>query len=213
MTTTPRTSDADLGDSIWELPPLILHPFADRGASERLLENSRNALLACGAASGIGNSEDLGRRLLEGRFAEIHMLYFLGKDLVRWIEQCVEFTGRIPELAGKAIREQSFARLLTRNMPEPVSLKLQGWGVNDAGVIFARAIALNRLFAEPPGYAQLADSFVRHYHRYADYIFECWQQIVAFREITSTNFRFDLYASGEYTKMLESQWGGAVTES
>jgi hypothetical protein len=213
MTTKPRTADAELGDSRWELPPLILHPFADRASSERLLENSRDALLAAGVAPADTTGEELGRRLLEGRYSEIRMLFFLGKDLVRWMEQCMDFTGRIPELAGKTIREQSFARLLTRQMPEAVSLKLQGWGVQDAAVIFARAIALNRIFAEPPGYAQLADSFIRHYHRYADHIFECWQQMVAFREINCANFHFDLYASGEYTKMLETQWGDGMTES
>ena len=30
-----------------------------------------------------------------------------------------------------------------------------------------------------------------------------------FREITGANFRFELYASGEYTKMLENEWGTA----
>src|SRR5262249_50177436 len=137
MTTTQRSADADLGTSLWELPPLILHPFADRASSDRLLENSRTALMAAGLVPGDGPGEDLGHRLLEGRFAEIRMLFFLGKDLVRWMEQCVEFTGRIPELAGKTIREQSFARLVARHMPEAVSQKLQGWGVHDAGVIFA----------------------------------------------------------------------------
>src|ERR1041385_5135878 len=113
MTTKPRTADAELGDSRWDLPPLILHPFADRASSERLLENSRNALLACGALGGNGTGEDLARRRLEGRFSEVRMLFYLGKDLVRWTAQCVEFTERIPELAGMAISEQSFGRLLT----------------------------------------------------------------------------------------------------
>jgi len=204
---TKRRGDADFGNSQWELPPLILHPFADRASSERLLENSRSALRACVLSPGEEAGEGLGRRLLEGRFSEIRMIYFLGKDVVRWMEQCVEFTDRIPELGGKTLREQSFARLLTRHMPDPVSLKLQGWGVQEPGVIFARALALNRLFAAPPEYAQLADSFLRHYHRYADNVFECWQQLIAFREITAANFRFDLYASGEYTSMLETEWG------
>jgi hypothetical protein len=206
MTTQPRNGDADLGDSQWELPPLILHPFADRASSERLLETSRTVLMA-GLAPADASGEDLGRRLLEGRFSEIRMLFFLGRDLVRWIEQCMDWSGRIPELSAKALREQSFARLLTCHMPDAVTQKLAGWGVQEAGVIFARAIALNRLFAEPPEFAQLADSFIRHYHRYADDVFECWQQMVTFREITSANFRFNLYASGEYTKMLESEWG------
>jgi hypothetical protein len=28
-----------------------------------------------------------------------------------------------------------------------------------------------------------------------------------FAEITASNFRFELFASGEYTRMLEKQWG------
>src|SRR5689334_4526021 len=143
MMITSRTGTTELGDTIWGLPPLILHPFADRASSERLLEDSKSALLACGLGTNGASQDELNRRLLEGRYSEIRMLFFLGKDLVRWIEQCVEFADRIPELGGKALREQSFARLLTRHMPEAVSLKLHGWGVQEAGVMFARAIALN----------------------------------------------------------------------
>jgi len=208
MTSTHNDGLANLGDAVWDLPPLILHPFADRASSERLLENSRNALVACGALLGNGTGqEELARRMLEGRFSEIRMLFYLGKDLVRWMAQCLEFSERVPELAAMAIREQSFARLVTRNMPEAVSLKLQGWGVHDAGVILARAIGLNQVFAEPPGFELMAESFIRDYHRYADSLFACWQQMANFREITGANFHFDLYASGEYTKMLENEWG------
>jgi hypothetical protein len=210
MTSTHSDGQANLGDAVWDLPPLILHPFADRASSERLLENSRNALVACGALLGNGTGqEEMARRMLEGRFSEIRMLFYLGKDLVRWIDQCLEFSTRSPELAAMAIRQQSFAGLLTRHMPEAVSLKLQGWGVHDAGVIFARAIGLNQIFAEPPGFEQMAENFIRDYHRYADSLFACWQQMASFREITGANFRFELYASGEYTKMLENEWGTA----
>jgi len=31
--------------------------------------------------------------------------------------------------------------------------------------------------------------------------------LTAFTEITAANFRFELYASGEYLRMLEKQWG------
>ena len=204
---TSRTGTTELGDAVWDLPPLILHPFADRGSSERLLEQSKNALLACGLGGNGTGDEDLNRRLLDGRYSEIRMLFFLGKDLVRWTGQCQELVERVPELAGAGVREQSFARLVTRHMPEAVSLKLQGWGVHDAGVIFARAIAMNHVFAGPPEFQQLAESFIRDYHRYADSIFSGWLQAVTFREITPHNFRFDLYASGEYTKLLENEWG------
>jgi len=208
MMTTSRAGAAELGDVVWDLPPLILHPFADRGSSERLLQNSRDALLSSGLVNGNEtDEEDLQRRLLEGRFSEVRMLFFLGKDLMRWTGQCLEFAERIPELAGAGVREQSFARLLTRHMPETVSLKLQGWGVHDAGAIFGRAIGLNHVFGGPPESYALAAGFIHNYHRYADSLFSCWMQLAPFREITSANFRFDLYASGEYTKMLENEWG------
>jgi hypothetical protein len=206
--TNTHNRETDLGDTIWELPPLILHPFTDRASSDRMLENSRAALMACGLMPGDGNGQaDLARRMLEGRFSEIRMLYFLGKDVVRWIGQCVEIIAREPRLSPLGVCEQSFATLLTRHTPETVSLKLEGWGVHDPGVIFARAVGLNQIFAQPPELHELAESFVRHYHRYADYLFGCWQQTASFREITPANFRFDLYASAEYTKMLENQWG------
>jgi hypothetical protein len=55
--TNTHNRETDLGDTIWELPPLILHPFADRASSDRLLENSRTALMACGLVPGDGNSQ------------------------------------------------------------------------------------------------------------------------------------------------------------
>jgi hypothetical protein len=206
MITTQRNGEAAFGDAVWDLPPLILHPFADRASSQRLVENSRHALLAMLPSNG-SQAEDLARKRLEGRFAEVRMLYYLGKDVTRWIGQCVELSERVPELSGMGVREQSFANLLTRHMPEAVGLKLQGWGVHDAGVIFARAIGLNQVFSEPPQLERLAENFVRSYHHYADAVYTCWQQLTGFRQITCANFRFDLYASGEYTKMLETEWG------
>jgi hypothetical protein len=209
MRTTQTNGEPVLGDATWELPPLILHPFADREASDKLLEDSRSVLAACGLGEGTRHADELQRRRLEGRFSEIRMLYFVGKDVVRWIGQCVEFSERIPDLRSLNIREQSFGALLTQHMPEAVEQKLQGWGVHDAGAIFSRAIGLNQIFATAPEFEMLADDFIFHYHRYADCLFSCWQQIAAFREVSGANFHFDLYASGEYTRMLENEWGGA----
>ena len=208
MATTHSDSEA-LGDQVWELPPLILHPFADRASSDRLVENSRNALMACGALPTDANDDGLARRLTEGRYAEVRMLYYLGKDVMRWIGQCVEFTASIPPLANLHIREQSFGVLLTRHMPQAVLLKLESWGVNDAAAIFARAVGLNQIFSQPPEFDHLSEGFLRGYHRYADALFACWQQMTGFREITRANFRFELFASGEYTKKLEHEWGAA----
>jgi hypothetical protein len=203
----PPESATDFGAATWELPPLILHPFSDSASSAKLMENTRLSLMACGILPGDGSAPaDLVRKLLEGRFAEMRMLFFLGKDLLRWMEQCMEFVARVAELSREPIHEQSFALLLTQNPPESVSQKLTGWGVSDPSLIFSRGIALNHLFGEAPALDQLAEDFIRNYHRYADHVFACWRQLVPFREITAKNFRFDLYASGEYTKMLENEW-------
>ena len=52
----------------------------------------------------------------------------------------------------------------------------------------------------------LAEEFLSNYHRYADVLFQCYQQSEPHRIITPRNFPFELYASGEYSKLLESQW-------
>ena len=72
-----------------------------------------------------GNDSDaLKRRLLCGRYAELRMLFFLGKDVFRWIDQCVEWAERVPEFSALEIRRQSFAGLLTKDPPEAVREKL-----------------------------------------------------------------------------------------
>ena len=70
------------------LPPLILHPFADAGGPNKLVESSRASLKLQGLLpTGESSREDLDRALLDGRYSELRMLYYVGKDLVRWIEQ------------------------------------------------------------------------------------------------------------------------------
>ena len=104
------------------------------------------------------------------------------------------------------IHPQSFAGLLTGSPPETVQGKLTRWGVLDYVSIFSRAIGLNALFVEPPAFECLAEEFLRGYHRYADFIYQCYMESQPHRKIGSKNFRFDLYASGEYSRMLESEW-------
>lgn len=155
------------------------------------------------------SEEELLRKLLEGRFYEIRMLYFVGKDLMRWMGQCAEFSARIPELTGANLREQSFAILLTANPPEPVQRKLKAWGVADSGTIFSRAIGLNTVFREVPEFEWLTPDFIRNYHRYTDHFFACYEQALPFTRIGPANFQFEMYASGEYSRMLEEQWGAS----
>jgi hypothetical protein len=196
-----------LGERVWELPPLILHPFNERVPPSALLENSKAALMLSGLIPSDGSDqEDLNRRLLAGRYAEIRMLYYLGKDILRWIEQCMEWSQRVPELSGAEIRPQSFAGLLTADPPQAVKEKLVRWGVVDHLSIFTRALGLNAMFIQPPAFDILAEEFLRNYHRYADFLYRCYMDSQPHRTVASANFRFALYASGEYSRMLESEW-------
>ena len=196
-----------LGERVWELPPLILHPFNERVPPSALLENSKAALMLSGLIPSDGSDqEDLKRRLLAGRYSEIRMLFFLGKDVLRWIEQCVEWGQRVPDLSAAEIRPQSFAALLTANPPEAVKSKLVRWGVVDFASIFTRAVGLNAMFIQPPAFDTLAEEFLRNYHRYADSLYRCFLDSQPHGAVASASFHFDLYASGEYSRLLESEW-------
>ncbi len=202
-----KTPDTPLSGTVWDLPPLILHPFNERIPPSALLENSKAALMLSGLIPNDGSDpEDLNRRLLAGRYGEVRMLYFLGKDVFRWLNQCVDWTGRVPELAEKKWMEQSFALLLTQHTPSEVKEKLLRWGVSDYTSIFCRAIGLNALFTAPPPFEALSAEFLRNYHHYADSLYQCYIHMDSFPQLDSANFQFSLYASGEYSRMLESAW-------
>jgi hypothetical protein len=192
-------------EAVWALPPLILHPFNERVPPSALLENSRAALMLCGLIPSDGTDDEaLKRRLLNGRYAELRMLFYLGKDLLRWMDQCVEWAARtLPGASG--LVAQSFAGLLIHHPPESVKQKLEGWGVADYVSIFSRAIGLNAVFVDPPAFPALSEEFLRNYHRYADYLFRCYMDTHA--PLPAGSCRFELYASGEFSRMLESEWG------
>ncbi|MEQ1887210.1 MAG: hypothetical protein ABL967_19260 [Bryobacteraceae bacterium] len=190
-----------------KLPPLILHPFADRSAPNRLLESSRANLMLQGLLpQGERSQHDLEATLLDGRFSEIRMLFYVGKDLLRWIEQCLEHIDRNPVLRGSGIRYQSLASYLINHTPTDVQAKLKKWGVNDYKAIFARALGLSILLADAPTPGVLSDEFIRNYYRYADHMFRLRQEEEPFAEITDMGFEFDIYASGEYSRKLEREW-------
>jgi hypothetical protein len=197
-----------LGDRVWELPPLILHPFSNQRGPGQLLEGSKAALMLAGLLPGEGEDRDeLRRKLMLSRYSEVRMLYFVGKDLLRWVGQCVELVARAEELGGLGIREQSFAALLVHHPPEAVLQKLRQWGVASPESVFSRALGIATLFRDVPPAELLTESFLLHYHSFADHIFVCAQNLTPFAEISAANFRFELYASGEYLKMLEKEWG------
>jgi len=134
------------------------------------------------------------------------MLFYLGRDLGRWIEQCMEMVERDSGLKNSGIKQQSFATLLVEDPPDNVREKLRTWGVADYKAIFSRALGLNSIFNEVPERELLNLDFIRNYYRYADHLFACNQQMSPFTEIRCKNFHFDLFASGEYTRMLEREW-------
>jgi hypothetical protein len=190
-----------------KLPPLILHPFTDAGGPDKLVESSRASLMLQGLLpTGERSTEELDKSLLEGRYCEIRMLFYVGKDLVRWIEQSLDHVERHPEFRDSGIKFQSFASYLVNNTPATVQAKLRKWGVADFKSIFKRALGLSAILSVIPQPGVLADDFVRNYYRYADSIFMCRQSQVQFTDIAHMNFDFEIYASGEYSRMLEREW-------
>ena len=71
-----------IADRVWKLPPLILHPFSDASSLRSFSQSSRASLDAQGCCltrpSAPSNCRTI---LLEGRYCEVRMLYYVGKDL------------------------------------------------------------------------------------------------------------------------------------
>src|SRR5271170_2553651 len=100
------------------LPPLILHPFADAAGPDKLVESSRASLMLQGLLpTGERTTEELDKSLIDGRYCEIRMLFYVGKDLTRWIEQSLEHIERQPGFQNSGIKFQSFAAFLIHNTP------------------------------------------------------------------------------------------------
>ncbi len=189
------------------LPPLILHPFSDAAGPSKLVESSRANLKLQGLLPpGDLSRADLDRALLDGRYSELRMLFYVGKDLARWIEQCLEMVERNRDRLPRGVVFQSFAALLVQDAPPSVQAKLRKWGVADYKSIFTRALGLQCIFANAPARDVLSDEFVRNYYRYADQLFEVKQKHSDFAPLAAKDFEFELYSSGEYSRMLERAW-------
>jgi hypothetical protein len=192
-----------------QLPPLILHPFnggADTGDSEGV----RASLSLQGLLGSDEEDSVLQRRMLAGRYQEVRMLVFLGKDIFRWLHQCVEHLSSAPG-ADARIVEQSFAALVVEQPPDAVKRKLEAWGVTDRRAVFSRAIGIHSLFNDPPAAETLSPVFLRNYHRFADHAFICFQHLKAFTPLDAKRFQFEIYASEEYARLLSDQWNPAST--
>lgn len=188
-----------------QLPPLILHPFSGGAGTADLLDGSVASLALEGFINSSDEESALRRRMLAGRYAEVRMLLFLGKDIFRWMRQCVEYVQGTYE-HDERIVEQSFASLVVEDPPEGVSHKLEAWGVTDRRAVFSRAIGIHSIFEEPPAVSSLSPIFLKHYHRYADHAYICYQHSQPFLPLGSRTFPFELYASEEYARLLSDQW-------
>jgi len=192
----------------WHLPPLILHPFSGGRSVDELLAGSKAALelqgLSGSGPSSLDEEGELERRILIGRYQEIRMLTFLGKDIFRWLNQCVDFIDR----SGKndKFSVQSFAGLIVEQPPSVVREKLERWGVTDRRAVFSRAIGIHTLFASPPPLETLSPTLLKNYHRFADHAYICFQHLKPFHELDAKQFDFEIYASEEYARLLSDQW-------
>jgi hypothetical protein len=188
-----------------QLPPLILHPFGGDSGTAQLLEGSRAAIALQKASLANPQYAELQKRVVLGRYQEIRMLVFLGKDIFRWIDQCMDQMGRNGD-TGLRINPQCFSALVVDSPPEAVKTKLEAWGVTDRRAVFSRAIGIRCLFEEPPEIDTLSPMFLEHYHRFADYAYICFQQMKAYQPMEGTQYDFQIYASEEYSRKLSEQW-------
>lgn len=145
--------------------------------------------------------ESLEALVIKARYCEFRMMFYLGKDVERWMEQCVETEG-----GDENTTESTFAVLLTDLMPDSVRSKLATWGVEDPRSIFVRALGIRAIFHELPEPAAIAPGFLRNYCRFADAAFGCRLKSEPFRRPDPGDFTFDLFASAEYSRLLEQEW-------
>jgi hypothetical protein len=184
---------------------MILHPFAGGEAAEQLLEGSRAELALQGMVKDYVPASDLHQKMLRGRYQEVRMLLFLGKDISRWIDQSLGYLAR-QSGADPGINAQTLARVAVESPPEGVTAKLEKWGVADRKAIFARAIGIHSIFDAPPPLDSLAPAFLQNYHRYADHAWMCFQHLKPFHPVEASQFHFEIFASEEYSKILSAQW-------
>lgn len=207
----PATADVLMkspGAQGFRLPPLILHPFSGPEDNSVLMESSRASLALQGFLPRQEISDqDLDGQLLRGRYAEIRMLFYIGKDITRWMEQCAETVRASGLFEGRHIGAETFAIILVQHVPPHVRTKLEAWGVLDFCALFRRSIGLHAIFHDFPPLESFAPDFLRRYHRHLDLWYEQRLRDANFDRPEADEFYFDLYASGEYTLMLEQSWG------
>ena len=208
MLATADTSMNIPGTQAFRLPPLILHPFSTPEDTSVLMESSRASLALQGFLPRDETpEEELDKQLLRGRYAELRMLYYIGKDVFRWAEQCAETVQLSGMFTNRRIRPETFAVLLVQHIPAHVRTKLEAWGVLDFCALFRRSFGLHAVFQDIPPAESFSAEFLRRYHRCLDQWYEQRLKDWVFDRPEPEEFTFDLYASGEYSLMLEQSWG------
>lgn len=201
-------SDGFARGRLWDLPPLILHPFGQGLEAATILHSAKLALELHGLAVPDDAAEDAREVLLRARCGEFRMLCLVGKDLMRWIRQCMDFVSRDAALAQAGFREQSFADLLVNRTPATVAERFESWGVIDYRRILSRGIGLVAVFPSPPPYEVVSAEFLADYYSYADGLFACHQTVAPFTPLPLESFGVSLYTSDEYLSTL----GGGIGE-
>jgi len=201
-----NSSDGFARGRVWDLPPLILHPFGQGLEAATILHSAKLALELHGLAVPDDPREDAREVRLRARYGEFRMLCLVGKDLMRWIRQCMDFASRDAMLAQAGIREQSFADLLVNRTPATVAARFESWGVIDYRRILSRGIGLVAVFPTPPPYGVVSAEFLADYYAYADSLFACHQTVAPFTPLPWESFGVSLYTSDEYLSTL----GGGI---
>jgi hypothetical protein len=183
----------------WDLPPLILHPFG-RGLEASSSFDSIKLALHLGGMGEPGLDKE---PLLRARYTEFRMLSLVGKDVMRWLAQCLDFASRDQVLAKAGIRAQSFADLLVNHTPPVVAARFESWGVMDYRRVLSRAIGINAVFPNPPDFAVISTAFLEDYYAFADSLFTCHQGLTPFTSLEPGSFGFSLYTSDEYLSTLK----------
>jgi hypothetical protein len=173
---------------------LILHPFG-RGLEASGSFDSIKLALYLGGMGEPGLEKE---PLLRGRYTEFRMLCLVGKDVMRWISQCVDFAGRDEVLANAGLRPQSFADLLVNRTPALVAARFESWGVIDYRRVLSRAIGVTAVFPNPPDFDVISTEFLEEYYAYADSLFACYRGLAPFTPLDPASFGFALYTSDEY---------------
>jgi hypothetical protein len=193
-----QSADTSWPGRWWDLPPLILHPFGRGLETSASLDSIKLAL----DLSGMGDRGAEKEALLRARYTEFRMLSLVGKDIMRWIAQCMDFAGRDDALANSGIRPQSFADLLVNRTPPVVGARFESWGVTDYRRVLSRAIGVNAVFPNPPDFGVITAEFLENYYAYADGLFACYQRLTPFTSLGSHSFGFSLYTSDEYLSRM-----------